>query len=176
MLHPEAYAYCTPYHEQVTFKELPSYGETMLFPIEYNPITNEEKLNAKQQLGFDLNKVHVVNVGLWTRGKNQGEGVELAKSLINSNPEIHFHFVGNQAPNFEEYWSPIMKSIPKNVTVWGERSDAKTFMMAADVFMFNSTWECNPLVLREAAVIWIKNIIKKFTSIYGYVYTIHYPY
>ena len=53
------------------------------------------------------------------------------KSLINSNPEIHFHFVGNQAPNFEEYWSPIMKSIPKNVTVWGERSDAKTFMMAA---------------------------------------------
>jgi hypothetical protein len=32
----------------------------------------------------------------------------------------------------------------------GERSDAHTFMEAADIFMFNSTWECNPLVLREA--------------------------
>jgi len=151
VLHPEAYAYCTPYHEKITFKDLPSYGETILFPIENNPITDEEKIKSKEKLGFDLNKIHVVNVGLWTKGKNQGEGVELAKSLVKSNPEIHFHFVGNQAPNFEEYWSPIMKSIPNNVTVWGERADANTFMMAADIFMFNSTWECNPLVLREAA-------------------------
>ena len=151
VLHPEAYAYCTPYHEKITFKDLPSYGETILFPIENNPITDEEKIKSKEKLGFDLNKIHVVNVGLWTKGKNQGEGVELAKSLVKSNPEIHFHFVGNQAPNFEEYWLPIMKSIPNNVTVWGERADANTFMMAADIFMFNSTWECNPLVLREAS-------------------------
>jgi autotransporter strand-loop-strand O-heptosyltransferase len=59
--------------------------------------------------------------------------------------------VGNQAPNFKEYWSPIMKNIPLNVKVWGESSDIDTFMKASDVFMFNSTWECNPLVLREAA-------------------------
>jgi len=44
-----------------------------------------------------------------------------------------------------------MESLPSNVTIWGERSDVSTFMKAADVFMFNSTWECNPLVLREAS-------------------------
>ena len=43
-----------------------------------------------------------------------------------------------------------MKDIPDNVKIWGERADVELFMTAADVFMFNSTWECNPLVLREA--------------------------
>ena len=43
-----------------------------------------------------------------------------------------------------------MKNIPDNVTIWGEREDISTFLQAADVFMFNSTWECNPLVIREA--------------------------
>jgi autotransporter strand-loop-strand O-heptosyltransferase len=37
------------------------------------------------------------------------------------------------------------------VHVWGERSDVDVFMTACDVFMFNSTWECNPLVVRQAA-------------------------
>jgi hypothetical protein len=43
-----------------------------------------------------------------------------------------------------------MNNLPKNVTVWGEREDVETFMRACDVLMFNSTWECNPLVIREA--------------------------
>jgi autotransporter strand-loop-strand O-heptosyltransferase len=43
-----------------------------------------------------------------------------------------------------------MKDVPPNVKIWGERADVELFMTAADVFMFNSTWECNPLVLREA--------------------------
>jgi autotransporter strand-loop-strand O-heptosyltransferase len=43
-----------------------------------------------------------------------------------------------------------MKSIPSNVTVWGERNDVDKFMQACDVLMFNSTWECNPLVVRES--------------------------
>jgi len=43
-----------------------------------------------------------------------------------------------------------MKDVPDNVTIWGERTDVDVFMKAADAFLFNSTWECNPLVLREA--------------------------
>jgi autotransporter strand-loop-strand O-heptosyltransferase len=65
-------------------------------------------------------------------------------------PDVQFHFVGNQAGNFKDYWEPLMKDLPENVTVWGERNDTDVFMKAADLFMFNSTWECNPLVLREA--------------------------
>ena len=147
---PDGYAFCTPWHKSSTFAMMPSYSEVLQFPIENKVPTSEEKLEAKLSLGMDPNKKHVINVGLWTSGKNQKEGVEVAKSLEESNPEIQFHFIGNQAPNFEDYWRPIMENLPSNVTVWDERSDVDTFMKAADLFMFNSTWECNPLVLREA--------------------------
>ena len=43
-----------------------------------------------------------------------------------------------------------MNKLPDNVTVWGERTDVDVFMSACDAFMFNSTWECSPLALREA--------------------------
>ena len=148
MFNPEAFAFCTPYHKEKTFKNVPSYGEVIQFPIDDKKITPEEKLEAKKKLGFDLNKTHVINVGLWTQGKNQKEGVEIARLLQGEG--IEFHFIGNQAQNFESYWGPLMLNRPSNVHIWGERNDVETFMKAADVFMFNSTWECNPLVLREA--------------------------
>lgn len=151
LYHPDAYAFCTPYHKEKTFADVPSYSEVLEFPIEKMFRTNEEQLISQKKLDLDINKTHVVNVGLWTSGKNQVEGVEIARLLEKTHPEIQFHFVGNQAPNFKEYWEPVMKNLPSNVKVWGERSDVSTFMKAADVFMFNSTWECNPLVLREAA-------------------------
>ena len=147
---PDGYAFCTPWHKSKTFSMMPSYSEVLQFPIENRVPTDDKKLEAKLSLGMDPNKKHVINVGLWTSGKNQKEGVEVARSLEESNPEIQFHFIGNQAPNFEDYWGPIMENLPSNVTVWGERADVDTFMRAADLFMFNSTWECNPLVLREA--------------------------
>jgi len=150
-VHPDAYAFCTPYHKEKTFVGMPSHGEVLEFPIDNNFRTREQQIESQNELGLDSSKIHVVNVGLWTSGKNQKEGVELAKLLEVSNPEIQFHFIGNQAPNFKSYWEPIMESLPSNVKIWGERSDVSTFMKAADVFMFNSTWECNPLVLREAA-------------------------
>jgi autotransporter strand-loop-strand O-heptosyltransferase len=43
-----------------------------------------------------------------------------------------------------------MQDLPENVKVWGERDDVGLFMEACDIFMFNSTFECNPLVLKEA--------------------------
>lgn len=134
LFHPDLYMFCTPYHEQ-TFGGMESKFVTIQYPID------------KQETFVSYNEnVHVLNVGLWTKGKNQAEGIEIAKKY----PNMMFHFVGNQAGNFKEYWEPLMKDLPKNVKVWGERRDVDTFMRGADIFMFNSTWECNPLVLREA--------------------------
>jgi autotransporter strand-loop-strand O-heptosyltransferase len=143
--HPDLFMFCSPYHED-TFCDLDSLYETIEYPVDFKVIGNKEKTKAKIQLGMDLNKKHVLNVGLWTKGKNQGEMLEIARNY----PDIQFHSVGNQASNFAEYWIPLMKDIPDNVKIWGERADVELFMTAADVFMFNSTWECNPLVLREA--------------------------
>jgi len=149
--HPNSYMYCTPYHPVNNFKTSPSGGTTVEYPFENLQPTYTEKDAAKDNLGFDKSKTHVLNVGLWTSGKNQGEGVEMARALELQFPGKYvFHFVGNQAGNFKEYWEPIMTNLPDNVKVWGERSDVDMFMKAADVFVFNSTWECNPLALREA--------------------------
>jgi autotransporter strand-loop-strand O-heptosyltransferase len=144
--HPDAYVFCTPYHLE-TFKNMPSTKFVLEYPIENKIPSKAEKLYEKVKLGMNPMKTHVLNVGLWTPGKNQGEGVEIARQL----PDIEFHFVGNQAVNFKHYWEPFMTNLPDNVHVWGERSDVDKFMTACDVFMFNSTWECNPLVIRQAA-------------------------
>jgi autotransporter strand-loop-strand O-heptosyltransferase len=162
-LHPDAYSLVTPYHMENTFKDTPQMKFLSLYPIEnkvieickkneiygnFNQVPLIQKISMRSELGLDMYKTHVLNVGLWTSGKNQGEGVEIARELIESNPEIEF--IGNQAPNFEDYWGPIMKNLPSNVKVWGERNDVDKFMQACDVLMFNSTWECNPLVIRES--------------------------
>lgn len=133
--HPEAYAFCTPYHLE-TFAKMPS----AKCVIEY-PIKKKESTRFMFGQGY-----HVINVGLWTPGKNQGEAVELAKQM----PDVHFHFIGNQAGNFQHYWEPLMKNLPDNIHMWGERDDVDEFMGDADLFLFNSTFECNPLVIREA--------------------------
>ena len=153
-LQPEAYSLVTPYHLKNSFRDTPPVKYMTTYPYE-NKVQdivekNIEKIKVREELGLDLFKTHVLNVGLWTSGKNQGEGVEVARTLVESNPEIEFHFIGNQASNFEDHWGPIMKDLPPNVKVWGERDDVDKFMKACDVMMFNSTWECNPLVVREA--------------------------
>ena len=147
IFHPDSYSFCSPFHKEVTFTNMPSHGEVIEFP--YNPTIVLSKESAKNKLGLDPNKTHIINVGLWTSGKNQEEGVEIARLVENFYPELEFHFIGNQAPNFQNYWEPIMKNLPSNVRVWGEKDNVSDFMAAADVLMFNSTWECNPLVLRE---------------------------
>ncbi len=148
---PDGFAFCTPFHEKIQFKDIKTLKQVFEFPIENKLRTGFEQLKAQEKLGLELGKVHVLNVGLWTQGKNQGEGVEIARLLEKTRPHIQFHFVGNQASNFEKYWGPIMKNLPSNVKVWGEREDIDEFMKASDILMFNSTWECNPIVLREAA-------------------------
>ena len=117
------------------------------YPIE-DKCSAFEKLNAKAKLGLDSrnNRLNILNVGLFTPGKNQGELFEIARK----NPQNTYHFVGNQAPNFEYYWKPLMKNIPRNCKVWGETSDVDLFYKACDEFYFTSKFELNPIVIKEA--------------------------
>lgn len=145
IFHPDLFLFCSPYHEE-TFCDLHSRYYTIQYPIDFKTISPEAKEFAKAHLEMDATKKHILNVGIWAEWKNQKEGLEIARKY----PDCVFHFVGAMASNFSSYWEPLMKDIPDNVKIWGERADVDTFMEAADVFMFNSTWECNPLVLREA--------------------------
>ena len=180
-LHPDAYSFVTPYHFH-TFESENCLKGLHVYPYENKvkkiseelEIYNDEhkvpllaKILEREKLGLDVSKTHVLNVGLWTEGKNQKEGIEVARLLEKTNPDLHFHFLGNQAPNFESYWKPIMENLPSNVTIWGERNDVDSFMIACDVLMFNSTWECNPLVVREAINYGMKIITRNLPQYMG---------
>lgn len=161
---PDHYQFCTPYHLE-TFTNRDADKSVIQYPIE-NMVRSKEltRSDAMDSLGFDPSKTHVLNVGLWTTGKNQSEGIEIARIAASVAKNLHFHFVGNQAENFSKYWQPLMDNLPPNVTVWGERSDVSQFMLASDAFMFNSTWECSPLALREAHSYGLKTFSRQLSQ------------
>jgi FkbM family methyltransferase len=130
--------------------------EVWEYPIEKYEYDKE---SVKDELGWDKDYKHVLNVGLFTRGKNQGELFELAKEF--ENEKIIFHFVGNQAVNFKDYWGPLMESVPANCVVHGERNDVDRFYRAADVFYFTSNFELNPLAVKEALSYGLPTFIKR---------------
>jgi glycosyltransferase involved in cell wall biosynthesis len=120
------------------------------YPIEER-IPN--KIECQKELGFDPEWKHVIHVGLFTPRKNQEEVIQYARLF--KDKKIKFHFIGNQADNFKDYWQPLMKELPNNCIIWGERPDVDKFYQAADLFLFTSKGsigdiETSPLVIREA--------------------------
>jgi len=127
--------------------------EVIEYPVEKNKPSKEKKADAMKKLGLDPNYKHVINVGLFTPRKNQAYAFEIARKL--STEKIQFHFIGNQAENFQDYWRPLMKIKPKNCKIWGEKDNVDDFLDAGDLFLFTSRgfrWnkELNPLVIKEA--------------------------
>jgi len=133
--------------------------------IEY-PILYKNRSSDRNEsliaMDLDPSLFHVLNVGLWSSRKNQGEIVKYAKKLIDK--PIQFHFVGNTAGNFQDYWSPILSNLPSNCKVWGERKDVDTFYSCMDLFLFTSRGnendkETSPIVIREAISYRIPSLI-----------------
>ena len=124
------------------YKSITQDSEVIEFPVNF-----KRRSEGLISLGLDPRKKHVLNVGLFTSGKNQGEAFDLAKSF---NDDVIFHFLGNQAGNFQDYWEPLMKEKPSNCMVWGERTDVDNFYKCMDLFLFNSIWENRPLSVIEA--------------------------
>jgi glycosyltransferase involved in cell wall biosynthesis len=120
-----------------------------------------DKVAAKQLLAFDPEYKHVLHVGLFTDGKNQGDIFELARQCESKGYKIQFHFVGNQAINFEFYWGPLMKNKPNNCIVHYEKENVSDYYKAADAFYFPSKWELNPLSVKEALSYGLPTFLKK---------------
>jgi len=127
--------------------------EVIEYPVEKKKRDPKRKEEAMKKIGLDPNFKHVVNVGLFTPRKNQAHAFEIAR-LLKDCP-VKFHFIGNQADNFQDYWRPLLKIKPKNCILWNERDDVDDFLDACDLFLFTSRgfrWnkELNPLVIKEA--------------------------
>jgi hypothetical protein len=141
---PDKFIFVSPYSCE-TFKDLGVPFDLIEYPIDKR-IPN--KYGSQSALGLDSEYKHVVNIGLFTRGKNQGYAFEIARLL--QDYKIKFHFIGNQASNFTDYWEPIMETKPDNCIVWGERNDTDTFLQASDAHLFTSNMELNPLAIKES--------------------------
>jgi glycosyltransferase involved in cell wall biosynthesis len=127
------------------FEDLGIPVDILEYPIE--DFQRPDRETALTELGLDPEKKHIINIGLFTPGKNQGELIEYAKNLVDY--PIQFHFIGNTAPNFQGYWHPLLADLPDNCKLWGERNDTDNFYKAADLFVFTSNWELNPIIIKE---------------------------
>ena len=149
---PDKFLFVSQYNS-FKFSKFGIPSEVVEYPVEKMKIDPQRKLELMRKLGLDPKYKHVLNVGLFTRRKNQGYAFEIARQM--ENLPVKFHFIGNQADNFKYYWEPLLKNIPKNVKLWGERDDTFDFYDACDLFLFTSRGfrfdkELNPLVIKEA--------------------------
>ena len=147
---PDKFLFCSD-NQLIKFRSVDVPACVIEYP-EYN-YKRKDRERGLRSLGLDPDYKHVLNVGLFTSRKNQGEIFEYARQL--EHEKIQFHFVGNQAPNFKDYWEPLMNNKPQNCNIWGERKDVENFYSSMDLFLFTSRGhdgdkETNPLVLKEA--------------------------
>jgi len=163
---PDVYWFVSRHHLKLFRVQMEERG--IPFVIREYQLPKRERPDRKvalERLGLDPSKRHVLNVGLFTPGKNQGEIWEVARRL----PEVVFHCVGNTAPNFNYYWGHLMQDKPTNVVVWGERDDVDRFYSAMDLFLFTSLKECFPIVIKEA-LSWGMRVLMRNLPAYGGAY------
>jgi len=141
---PDKFIFVSP-HSLEVFKDMGVPMDLIEYPVD---IKTPNKESAQEQLMLDPEWKHIINIGLFTSGKNQGYAFEMARLL--QEYKIMFHFIGNQASNFVNYWQPIMERKPDNCVVWGERDDVNTFIQGCDVHLFSSILELNPLSIKES--------------------------
>lgn len=138
-----------PWQERQFRAQLPeAHLQVWEYPVSRVPVTEAERVQAREALGLDPNKQHLVQVGLWSAHKRQHWTLQAAACLP---PEWQVHFLGNRAPNMQAYWLPLMEALPDNCTVWDERDDVSQFLTAAHAFVLPSSKELAPISLREAA-------------------------
>lgn len=151
---PDKFVFVSPYNA-LKYTHLPIPYEIIEYPVD---VKSQNKQELRRALGLEHDYKHVIIVGLFTPRKNQKYAFELCDKLAEY--KVKFHFLGNQADNFEHYWRPLMEWKSENerlnnVVIWGERSDTERFMAAADLFLFPSKGdrgnkELNPIVIKEA--------------------------
>lgn len=132
-------------HSQNEYKKFDIPSSLVEYPVEK---LEKNKSESIKKLELNPNYFHILNVGLFTSGKNQGYLFQMAKKM--KDYKVHFHFVGNLAENFSDYWKPLLENKLDNCFIHGEREDVDLFYQAADVLIHPSMLELNPLAIKEA--------------------------
>ena len=146
---PDEFVFVSPY-TALKYKDFKVPTSVIEYPIDK---LQRDKKDSREKLGLEHDYKHIVIIGLFTPRKNQKYAFELGEIL--KEYKVKFHFLGNQADNFKNYWEPLMSNKPENCIVWGERADTDEFLRASDLFLFPSKGdrnnkELNPIVIKES--------------------------
>jgi hypothetical protein len=80
VLNPDGYAFVINHHIKKTFKDKLENKSLIEYPIDYSIISNKSKQQILLEQGWrSIGEYHIVNVGLWTPGKNQKYAIDIAK-------------------------------------------------------------------------------------------------
>jgi len=140
--------------------------EIVEYPIDKQiEINDDNKKELMLSLGMDSEYTNIIIVGLFVSHKNQSYIFELASKLIDEN--IIFHFIGNLSENFKSYWGNLMENKPTNCIIWGELDNIDDYLKVGDIFLFASTMELNPLVIKESMEYNISKIINPLPIYFG---------
>ncbi len=150
--YPDEFVFVSEYQKQ----QYEKYFDIPIHVVEY-PV-GQSMINKSRDecltdigLGTSLIAKHILVVGLFTPDKNQRYAFAIARHM----PNVMFHFVGNLAENFKDYWEPLLQNKPANCIIHGEKDNLDEWYPAMDMLLFpsyNSDYpaECNPIVIKEA--------------------------
>jgi len=151
---PDEFMFCSELHLEKS-KNINIKKYVWEVPIQNNERPNRE--NTLRSLNLDPEFLHVLNVGIFNKNKNQKYIFDLAEKL--ESYKIQFHFIGNYCFLNECGIEEDQLSL-NNCKIWGERSDVDLFMSCMDIFLFPSHNELNPLSVKEA-LSWNMDVICK---------------
>jgi autotransporter strand-loop-strand O-heptosyltransferase len=144
VLMPDQFYFCSLYHFKVSsFLDTPK----KLVDMKIDKKNRPERNKALDKLGLRKDCLHVLNVGLFTKDKNQKYLFDIAEKMVGK--DVHFHFVGNTCFLNDCGLSEAQKSLV-NCTIHGEKSNIDDYMAAMDLFVFPSLNELNPICIKEA--------------------------
>lgn len=120
-------------------------AKTTVIPVGLEPILNILKAPLKP-----TQTKHIVHVGGFTFEKNHKGLLRIFRSIINSNPNVHLHLVGDGPLKSEVEREVEEMGLNSKITFYGFVNNPLSFIEQSDVLVLPSLIEGLPGVLLEA--------------------------
>ncbi len=120
-------------------------GKTEVIPVGLETISKIEEIKLKPEQAK-----HIVHVGGFSFEKNHSGLLRIFQSVLNTNPNVHLHLVGDGPLKSEIEEEVKKKNLTQNITFYGFVNNPLSYIKAADVLILPSIIEGLPGVLLEA--------------------------
>lgn len=148
----------------VADNELRRYGiETTLIPNWYDsghfrPPSDNERVAARRQFGFEDKDVVMISVGNCNRTKNHGAILE-AMTLIPEGARLKYLHVGTEELDYPERELATAHGVSCNVRFVGAQNDVRGALWAADIYVMPSLYEGFSIAALEAISVGLSAVV-----------------